>query len=355
MKTAIIYHNDFRKYSFGANHPMRGDRYAVLPAVFNSKSIQEKKADLTFVKPKPAPHEVISSVHSEDYLELIEELNTKGGFLSADTPVHPGLYDIAGLFAGAGILAGRLVVEDMFQRAIVLGGGAHHAGFDFGGGFCLINDIAVTVEYLRNFYDQKRILILDFDAHCGNGTQDIYYDDPNVLCVDLHEDPLHLFPGTGFPEQIGLKEGKGYTVNIPFPSGSSDGNYVYAFKEICIPIINAFNPQIMIVFAGIDAHFADPLSHLQLSLKGFFDIISLILKLSNTMCEGKLILILGHSYDPKIHPLAWETLISATLDNDNMKTKEPYDVPEDVEGVNEQVQTMLHRVRKIHGRYWNKL
>lgn len=334
---------------------MRGDRYAVLPEVFNSKSIQEKKAELIFVKPKPAPHEAIRFVHSEDYLELIEALNTKGGFLSADTPIHPGLYDIARLFAGAGILAGRLVAEDMFQRAIVLGGGTHHAGFDFGGGFCLINDIAVMVEYLRNFYDQKRILILDFDAHCGNGTQDIYYDDPNVLCVDLHEDPLYLFPGNGFPEQIGLKEGKGYTVNIPFPTGSGDKNYMYAFNEICIPIINEFNPQVMIVFGGIDAHFADPLSHLQLSLKGFFDIMRLISKLSDALCNGKLILILGPSYDPKIFPLAWEALISATLDNDNIEAKEPYEIPKEIEGVNERAQAMINRVRNIHRKYWKKL
>lgn len=355
MKTAIIYHSDFRKYDFGPDHPMRGDRYAVIPEVFTSKFIQQKKAALTFAKPKPAPVEAIKLVHGEDYLELIDFMNTAGGFLTMDTPVNPGLYNIARLFAGAGILAGRLVVEDIFQRAIVLGGGAHHAGFDFGGGFCLINDIAIMAEYLRHFYDQKKILILDFDAHCGNGTQDIFYDNPDVLCVDLHEDPLSLFPGTGFPEQIGLREGKGYTVNIPFPPGSGDKDYICAFEEICIPIIEEYHPQTIIVFGGIDAHFADPLTHLQLSLQGFSNIMTLISRASDAICNGKLILVLGTSYAPKVLPLAWEILICAMLDIHNIEPNEPYGLPREIEGVSERIKAMLDRVKKIHRTYWKNL
>jgi acetoin utilization protein AcuC len=355
MKTALIYHSDFRKYDFGPNHPLRGDRYAALREIFSSESIRQSTSELTFVKPNPAAYELIKLVHGEQYLDLLSKLNSEGGFLSADTPIYPGLYDIAKLLAGAGILAGRLVVNGIFQRAIVLGGGAHHAGFDFGGGFCLINDIAVMVKYLRSFYAQERIAVLDLDAHCGNGTIDIFYEDSSVLCVDFHEDPLYLFPGTGFAEQIGLKEGKGYTVNIPFPRGSGDQHYINAFKELCIPIITEFNPQLIIVFGGIDAHFADPLSHLQISLKGFSYIMRLISELSGTICNGRMIVILGTSYNPKILPLAWQVLINATLDKENIVINEPYEMPKEVEGVNELVQGMLSSVKNIHKRYWRSL
>ncbi|WP_051185177.1 histone deacetylase family protein [Desulfatiglans anilini] len=278
MKTAIIYHSDFKHYDFGENHPLHGNRYAALPGIFASQSIRGHKPDLTFVTPNAASREVVNLVHGEDYLELLDSLNERGGFLSMDTPIHPGIYDIAKLFSGAGILAGRLVVENIFQKAIVLGGGAHHAGFDFGGGFCLINDIAITVEYLRQFYGLKKIAIIDLDAHCGNGTQDIFYEDSDILCIDIHEDPLYLFPGTGFEAQVGLRGGKGYTVNIPLPPGSGDDNSLYFIDEICIPIITEFMPQLIIVFGGIDGHFADPLSHLNMTLNGFFKQMHIIVK-----------------------------------------------------------------------------
>lgn len=355
MKTAIIYHPDFKEYDFGINHPFHGDRYSALPEIFASQSICGHKADLTFVTPNSASQEVVNLVHGEDYLELLDTLNSRGGFLSMDTPIHPGIYDIAKLLSGAGILAGRLVVENIFKRAIVLGGGAHHAGFDFGGGFCLINDIAITVEYLRQFYGLKKIAIIDLDAHCGNGTQDIFYEDSDILCIDIHEDPLYLFPGTGFAWQIGLRGGKGFTVNVPLPQGSGDHNALYVFHEICIPIITEFMPQLIIVFGGIDGHFADPLSHLHMTLNGLFNQMRTIIELANTLCSGKMVLILGHSYDAKIFPLAWEALIGAVLGNEMMYVKEPYKIPEMVSGVNELVSKMTLRLKTIHERYWRQL
>lgn len=262
MKTAIIYHDDFRKYDFGPKHPFRGDRYNHLPEVFGHEAIASHKSDVTFVKPKPAKDENIRAVHGEDYLNFIERMDERGVLLTLDTPIPPGLYRIAKLFAGANILAGRLVAEEIFKRVIVLGLGAHHAGYDFGGGFCMINDIAVMIEYLRHNYNLKRIMTIDYDAHCGEGTQDIYYHSPDVLCLDLHQDPMTLFPGKGFAYQIGLGKGKGYTVNIPLPQGSSDEDYILAFNEIFLPIATEFQPEIIIANGGLDAHFADPLSQL---------------------------------------------------------------------------------------------
>jgi len=354
-KNALIYHSNFKKYGFGPDHPLKSDRYNELTEVFASSHLQKKKDDLIFVKPKPAAFEDVKRVHSSDYIRLVETLNHKGGLLSRDTPFHPGLYDTARLFAGAEILAGRLIVENIFRRAVVLGGAGHHAGYDFGGGFCIINDMAIAVEYLRRSYNQSKILLLDIDAHCGNGTQNIYYDSSIVLCVDMHEDPLNLYPGTGFPEQIGLKKGKGYTVNIPFPPGSGDEDYMCAFDRICRPIILEFQPQIIFIFGGADTHYSDPLSHLNLTLNGIYKLMKAISELADDTCDGKVVLSLGASFAPKILTRAWQVMISAMSGIQDVVPSEPYKLPERGKNISDLVQEMISRVINIQKKYWKNL
>lgn len=355
IKTAIIYHEDFRKYDFGSHHPFRGSRYQSILQVIGHEAIKAKSSELTFVKPKPAPDEEIRAVHGADYIDFLESLNEKGGILTLDTPIRPGLYNIAKLFAGANILAGRLIAENIFQRAVVLGLGAHHAGFDFGGGFCLINDIAVMIEYLRSHCRIKKILVIDYDAHCGDGTQNIYYYDPHVLCLDFHQDPLSLYPGKGFPEQIGLKGGKGYTVNIAFPPGASDNDYIRVFNEIFVPIAIEFHPEIIVANGGLDAHFLDPLSQLSLSLRGYFQIMSAIVTLSKQICNGKVILILGGGYEPRVLALGWLAMIAAMLEVKEIDLPEPVQPPVSSGVVSKQVNDMIGRVKKIQKKYWKYL
>ena len=354
-KNALIYHDDFRKYEFGPDHPLGGDQYRDLSEILAPAHLREKRGELSLIKPKPAIFEYVNLVHGSDYIRLVEMLNDKGGFLTRDTPFHPGLYDTARLFAGAEILAGRLVVENLFHRAIVLGGAGHHAGYDFGGGFCIINDMAVGVEYLLHNYQQSKILVLDIDAHCGNGTQNIFYDSSAVLCMDMHEDPLNFYPGTGFPEQVGLKEGKGYTVNIPFPPGSGDEDYLHAFDRICKPIILEFQPQIIFVFGGLDSHFADPLSHLNLTLNGIYELMKSISRVADDTCDGKMVLSLGASFAPGILTPAWQLMISAMLGIDDADSKEPCKFPEDVKDVHDLVGEMTDKVVSIQKKYWKSI
>lgn len=294
-------------------------------------------------------------MHGADYIDFIESLNKRGGPLTVDTPIPPGLYNIARIFAGANILAGKLVAEDSYRRVVVLGLGGHHAGYDFGGGFCLINDIAIMVEYLRNHYRINKFMLIDYDAHCGDGTQDIYYYDPNILCLDFHQDPLTLFPGKGFSEQIGLKSGKGYTVNIPFPPGASDRDYLSVFNDIFIPIATEFRPEIIIANGSLDAHFSDPMCQLNLSLKGYFEIMSSIVSLSKQLCDGQVILILGGGYEPRVIPLGWVAMISAMFEIKEIDLPEPVKPPEHSEAVRKQVNDMISRVKKIHAKYWKRL
>lgn len=355
MKTAIIYHDDFCRYDFGHNHPFRGDRYDHLPEVFEHEAIAAKKSDITIIKPKSAADEYIRAVHGKDYLNFIESLDKRGGLLTLDTPIPPGLYKIAKLFAGANILAGRLIAEEIYKRVIVLGLGAHHAGYDFGGGFCMINDIAIVIEYLRRNYNIRKIMTIDYDAHCGDGTQDIYARDPDVLCVDFHQNPMTLFPGKGFAYQIGLGKGIGYTVNMPFPQGSSDEDWIAAFNEICLPIATQFKPEIIIANGGLDAHFADPLSQLNLSLKGFFRLMSSVVNLSRQLCDNKLILILGGGYGPAAVPLGWLTMISAMLEIKEMDIPEPLEPPEYSQEAGKQAREMIDEVKMVQKTYWKGL
>ena len=334
---------------------MRGDRYRHLSDVFGNDAIAAEKSNITFVKPKPATDELVAAVHGEDYLRYIEMMNEKGGFLSPDTPIVPGLYNVAKLFAGANILGGRLIAEDIFRRVIVLGLGAHHAGYDFGGGFCMINDIAVMIEYLRKHHNVKRIMAIDYDAHCGEGTQDIYYHDPDVLCVDLHQDPKTLFPGKGFAYQIGLGKGKGRTVNMPFPPGSSDEDYILAFNKICVPIATEFQPDIIIANGGLDAHFADPLSQLDLSLKGYFRLMTSIVRLSQQLSDDRLILIMGGGYGPGAFPFGWITMIVAMLDIEKIDIEDPLEPPGYSEEAAEQSRDMIRKVKMIQKTYWKSL
>jgi acetoin utilization protein AcuC len=355
MKTAIIYHDDFKKYDFGSEHPFRGDRYKHLSRVFGHEAIMARKSDISFIKPKPATDSEIAFVHGGEYIKFIEFINKDGGMLTLDTPIPAGLYQFAKLFAGANILAGRLIAEDIFKRAVVLGLGAHHAGYDFGGGFCMINDIAVMIQYLKEHYHVKKIMTIDYDAHCGDGTQDIYYRDSDVLCIDFHQDPMTLFPGKGFYYQIGLEKGKGYTVNLPFPKGATEDHYIAAFNEICLPIANEYKPEIIIAVGSLDAHFADPLSQLNISLNGFFQIMKLIVNLSRQLCDNKMILILGGGYGPTVVPLGWIVAISAMLEIIDVEISEPMNPPEYSKSADKESGDMIEKVKMIQSRYWKNL
>lgn len=219
----------------------------------------------------------------------------------------------------------------------------------------MINDIAVMVEYLRKYYKIKRIMAIDYDAHCGDGTQNIYYDNPDVLCLDLHQDPMTLFPGKGFAYQIGFGKGKGYTVNIPFPQGSSDEDYILAFNEICLPIATEFQPEIIIANGSLDAHFADPMSQLNLSLGGFSRLMNIVVNLSRRLCDNKLILILGGGYGPAAVPIGWLTMISAMLEIEEIEIREPIGPPEYSEEAGKRASDMIREVKRTQKPYWKSL
>jgi acetoin utilization protein AcuC len=215
---------------------------------------------------------------------------------------------------GASVLAGELVAEGKFPKAIAIGGGMHHAKPHFGEGFCFYNDVAVLVEMLKQKYNFKRILLLDTDAHAGNGTKEIFYEDPEVLFIDIHQDPSTLYPGSGFIQEIGKNKGEGFTINFPLLPGTGNQAYQYLFEEVIFALTAEFRPQIIIRYGGSDPHYLDPLTDLGMTQAGFRMIGQKVNALTKEFTQGKSIDLLLSGYNLEVLPFAWSSLIAGLLD-----------------------------------------
>ncbi|UCC59873.1 MAG: histone deacetylase, partial [Dehalococcoidia bacterium] len=206
------------------------------------------------------------------------------------------------------------------------GGGLHHAKPSYGEGFCLYNDVAFSAIYLRQRHELEKILILDTDAHAGNGTSEYFYSDPDILFIDIHQDPSFLYPGTGFTHQIGAGDGKGFNINIPMPIYAGYESYRLVFNEVVTPVVNEFRPQIIVRNGGSDPHFSDGLTNLGLPVAGFRLIGDTVRALSE-VCQGKLIDLIASGYNRQVLPYAWLALISGLADFP-ITINEPEEIPQ---------------------------
>ncbi|MCX5999156.1 MAG: acetoin utilization protein AcuC, partial [Chloroflexi bacterium] len=243
MSLTVVYDEAVRNYDFGPGHPFRGDRYAAFMRLF-----RDKVANFQLVKPRHATNEELFLVHDEHYVRFLQDAAWSSRlphhmFLTEDTPLQPGLEEAGRLVVGTSLLAAELVWEGKSSCAVSVGGGLHHAKAAHGAGFCIYNDVAVCVRNILQEHHLERILVLDTDAHAGDGTCQLFYDDPRVLFIDLHQDPRTLYPGTGFAHEIGSGKGTGYTVNIPLPPGASDDAYELVLDEVFAPLAREFAPQ----------------------------------------------------------------------------------------------------------------
>jgi acetoin utilization protein AcuC len=350
-KTTITFHEKYTQYDLGENHPFRGDRFTNAIKFFQTQGLFNLP-QISIVAPQPASKEDLLRVHNESYVDLIFRLAKENKPYDIETPVSPTILEAALLIAGGAIECGKAIYEGRAERAISIGGGYHHAGRNYGGGFCIFNDIAVLVEHLRANYSVKRFLILDYDVHFGNGTSDIYYQDPTVLYISLHQDPRTIYPGTGFTWQIGEEEGEGYNVNVPLPPGTSDNTYLYALNEIFPPLAEEFKPEIIVANGGSDPHFADTLGDLNLTVKGFFDISSLVRKTAHNICNGKLVLMPGSGYNPKVLPLCWYALVAGAVGLEEINVKDPYNPPEEPSFCRKKVESTINELKSLLKKKW---
>jgi acetoin utilization protein AcuC len=350
-KIAVSFHEKFKQYDLGEGHPFRGDRFANAIKFFESQGLLSLP-EIVLFQPNPASKQDLLRVHTEEYINNIFRLAQNSKPYDVETPVSPDILEAALLVSGGAIECGKKVLEGKAKRAVSLGGGYHHAGKNYGGGFCIFNDVAVLTEYLRAKHGLNKFLILDYDVHFGNGTSDIYYKDPTVLYISLHQDPHTIYPGTGFTWQIGEDKGKGYNVNIPLPPGTSDKTYLYALNETFVPLAEEFKPQIIIANGGSDPHFADTLGSLALTAEGFFKLSSIIRETADNVCNGKLVLMPGSGYNPKVLPLCWYALLAGIVGLKEINVKEPYPPPDEPDHCRATVANTIDELKRLLRKEW---
>jgi len=350
-KTMIGFHEKFGQYDLGEGHPFRGDRFTNAMGFFRQRGLLNNPAVLLH-QPQPASREDLLRVHDEQYVDLVFQLAEENKPYDAETPVSREILESALLICGNAIECGKAVIEGTARRSVSIGGGYHHAGRNYGGGFCLFNDIAILTEYLRSEHNLSRFLILDYDVHFGNGTSDIYYKDPTVLYISLHQDPRTIYPGTGFTWQFGEGKGEGYNINIPLPIGTGNGSYLHALKEIFVPLAEEFRPEIIIANGGSDAHFEDTLGNLSLTVEGFFELSKMIRDTAESVCDGKLVLMPGSGYNPKVLPLCWYALVAGATGLTTVDVKEDCTPPDEPYDCRASVNNTIDELKRLLRKHW---
>jgi acetoin utilization deacetylase AcuC-like enzyme len=303
------------------------------------------------VTPKPATKEDLELVHETDYIDLVQRTCLAGGGLLdlSDTVVSSDSFDVALLATGGMLHAVNLVNKRKAQNAFALiRPPGHHAGPYYALGFCLFNNVAVAASHLTKRIGLGRVAILDIDAHHGNGTQEIFYDTGKVLYVSLHEDPKG-FPGTGFEDEIGEGEGRGYTVNIPLPFKADDKLFYEAFDQIAAPILSQYKPNFMLVSAGFDGHYTDPVGKLALSVQGYARIFSKILGLASKLCDNKLVVALEGGYSLSF---LGRMVTAAIARMSGLEYNVRDNVPISNVQVRKKAEQVIKNVRKIQSEFW---
>src|SRR3954453_4772099 len=289
MPVVVETHPRYLAHDTGPGHPERPARLEAVLAGLEAAGVND---DLVFAEPGPATRAELERVHPGDHLDEIERFcKDGGGQLDADTSAVPDSWEAAVLAAGAGLDAiDRLDRGEAHAAFCAVRPPGHHATPVRSMGFCLLNNVAVAAAALAD--RGERVLVYDWDAHHGNGTQDAFYDDRRVLYVSAHQWPL--YPGTGALDETGRGPGEGYTINLPFPPGTTGDVYLAAFDEVVAPAIERFAPTWVIVSAGFDAHRADPLTGLNLTAGDFADLTDRLLQVC---APGRLSAFLEGGYD----------------------------------------------------------
>lgn len=350
MNTAVFYSPKFLEHDTGPDHPETPNRLRVIIQELNRSGLLEAEK-CALIEPKPAKYEDLELAHESDYIKLVEKICAAGGGILdlGDTVVSPQSFEAAFLAVGAVIDATNMVAKGKARNSFALvRPPGHHAGPYYALGFCLFNNIAVAAFHLLHRLNYSRVLILDIDTHHGNGTQEIVYNTNKVLYISLHEDSSG-FPGTGFVDEIGEGEGLGYTVNVPLPFRINDTIYHQAFNEIVKPIADQFKPQFILVSAGFDGHYTDPVGGLHLSVGGYQEIFGKIVTLATRLCERKLVATLegGYSLDflGKMATAAIAKMASTSYPiKDNRPTARPQTLRKAVKVINS--------VKRIQSSFW---
>ena len=291
MSFVIISSERFAEHQTPPGHPECPERAEVMDVVANEWRARRGEV----VAPREVTDEQLARVHDDRYLRQIAETAGRAVALDPDTYTSPETYDIARLAAGATVDAVERAMGGSHKRALAMvRPPGHHAERARAMGFCFYNNVAVAAAHARTL-GARRIAIVDYDVHHGNGTQHIFESDSNVLYVSTHQYPY--YPGTGAAEEIGLRDGAGYTVNVPLEAGATDDDYRQVFDRVVLPVLNQFRPDLLLVSAGFDAHERDPLGGMRLTTDAFGAMTAALRTVADTHCDGRLVAVTEGGYD----------------------------------------------------------
>lgn len=349
---AYLYTEQYQDFDYGPQHPLRIGRLALTHQLITACGLALESPPI-----EPASQEELAIFHDRRYLETLERLSHEpgqdGGYApyglgSGDNPIFPGLYQWSALLTGASLLAMRLVSQQGRPVAFNMAGGMHHALAGRASGFCYVNDVAVIIMHL--LAQGKRVAYVDMDVHHGDGVQWAFYDSDQVLTISLHQHPATLFPGTGYQQEMGRGQGRGYAVNLPLWPDCDDEIYTESFDQIVPPLLSAFEPDYIVTQLGADSMVDDPLANLRLTTRGFGHCLQTL----RSMALGRWIALGGGGYRMLNVARAW-TLAWAIMRGREAELPEtlPAQFCQD-HRLPPKGCRLLDPDEKIRGRYWGR-
>ena len=311
--TPLLFHTgELTRYHFGAGHPMGPHRVDLAVQLARFLGLTEL---FDIVEPPPASDDLLLRVHTQDYLAALRSgrAHPHRGIGTPDQPLVPELPPVASRIVAASVAAAEAVWEGRTSRAVNLAGGLHHAARDRMSGFCMFNDAGIAIHRLLEL-GARRVVYLDLDAHHGDGVQDLFWDDPRVLTISIHESGLHLFPGTGHAGDIGGPAARGTAVNVALDQRTGDLEWLRAVHGIVPPLMQAFAPEIIVSQHGTDAHRSDPLADLDLSVDVMGRVYRTVGSWARRFAQGRWVALGGGGYNVDAVARAWVLLLAAVAD-----------------------------------------
>ncbi|AEB11230.1 acetoin utilization protein AcuC [Marinithermus hydrothermalis] len=311
----VIYHPAYLSYNFGPQHPFSPVRLEMLLDLLHALGYPPP-----LHTPPQATRAEVLRVHAERFVTRVEAAARGAppadlhhyGLGTTDTPVFPEMDAAARWIVGGTLEGARLIAAGRTQRVLQLGGGLHHAQYDKASGFCVYNDLAVAIRYLTD--QGLRVAYIDIDVHHGDGVQWIFYDDPNVLTLSLHESGRYLFPGTGTVLELGRGAGAGLKLNLPLEPFTQDASYLEVFERVAPAALEAFRPDVLVVQCGADAHYMDPLADLLLTTQAYEQLFQRVLDLARAHTGGRALFTLGGGYALDATVRVWALLYHVLLE-----------------------------------------
>jgi acetoin utilization protein AcuC len=352
MTTPHFYYSDeMMRYNMGAQHPMKPIRLQMTKQLLDSYGLFDKAIKL--IQPELADTDEAAFTHSWEFLTALSSINRgedrvnlyKFGLGTGDNPVFADIYEASLRYCGASIQAAQAVIDGQGSVAFNISGGLHHAHYDRAAGFCVLNDCAMAARRLRTHF--RKVAYVDIDVHHGDGVQELFYADPTVLTVSIHEVGRGFFPGTGYVDEIGEGLGEGYSVNVPVAPDTTDETWLMAWRQAALPILKAFKPEAIVLQMGADPHYLDPLAQVCLTVQGWLEAVRDVHALGLPI-----VAIGGGGYNLNTVTRMWASAVSVLIDhplpnevpqNYAYQSKIPFLLDDQAPDVSSQSQEYAHR------------